>query len=139
MRYQEFVDLVQERGGFGSGDEAERAIRATLSTLGECLYRTERRHLASQLPKEAKVLLRAEADPTVTRHEAACFTLDEFYNRVGARADVTRTHAVEQARAVIAVLRESVPQGEWNHVVHEMPQEYSELLAGESERDQEEF
>jgi uncharacterized protein (DUF2267 family) len=133
MRYQEFVDQVQEQGGFGTRDEAERAIRATLSTLGECLYRTERRHLASQLPKEAKELLRAEADPTVTRHEAACFTLDEFYSRVGARADVTRTHAVEQVGAVIAVLRRVVPEGEWRHVVREMPQEYRELLAEEAE------
>jgi uncharacterized protein (DUF2267 family) len=132
MRYHEFIDRVQEEGGFDARDEAETAIRATLSSLGECLYRTERRHLASQLPKEAEDFLYEYGGSEVTRQGAACFTLDAFYTRVGARADVTHTHAVERARAVIAVLREAMPEGEWQHIVREMPNEYRELLEGES-------
>jgi len=132
MRYNELVDRVQEQGGFGARGEAEEALRATLSVLGECLYRTERRHLASQLPKEAKDFLYEYIDGEVTRHEVTYFTLEEFYNQVGARADVTLTHAIERARAVIAVLREVIPEGEWKHIIREMPNEYRELLQGES-------
>ena len=133
MRYHDLVDRVQEKGELGSHEEAVTAIQATLSTLGECLYRTERRHLASQLPKEAKTFLSEQADPTVTRQEAACHTLQAFYDRVGARAEVTRGRAVEQAKAVMAVLSEAVPPGEWQHIVAELPKEYGELLTGGSE------
>lgn len=133
MRYHELVDRVQEEGGFGSQEEAETAIRATLSSLGECLYRTERRHLASQLPKQAKEFLHEYVDSEVTRQGAACLTLQEFYDRVGARADVTRTRAIEQAKAVTSVLQQTMPEGEWKHIVMEMPKAYRELLTGESE------
>jgi uncharacterized protein (DUF2267 family) len=131
MRYHEFVHQVQEQGGLESRDEAERAIRAVLSSLGECLYRTERRHLASQLPKKAKAFLSEYADSGVTRQGAACLTLQEFYDRVGARADVTRSHAIERAKAVAAVLRDLLPEGEWRHIISEMPKEYRELLGEE--------
>jgi len=134
MRYNELVDRVQEQGGFDSREEAVRALRATLSVLGECLYRTERRHLASQLPQGAKEFLYEYVDGEVIRREVAYFTLEEFYNQVGARADVTHTHAIERARAAIAVLREVIPAGEWEHIIQEMPSEYQELLQGKSSR-----
>lgn len=132
MRYHELVQRVQEEGELHSRDEAVTAIRATLSSLGECLYRTERRHLASQLPEQAKAFLYEYVDSEVTRQAAACLTLQEFYDRVGARADVTRSRAIDQAKAVAAVLREALPEGEWKHVVSEMPKGYRELLVGQS-------
>lgn len=132
MRYHELVRRVQEQGGFDSRDEAVTALRATLSSLGECLYRTERRHLASQLPKEAKEFVYEYVDSEVTRRGAACLTLQEFYDRVGARANVTRSRAIERARAVAAVLQETLPGGEWRHIIVEMPKDYEALLTGES-------
>ena len=131
MRYHDLVERVQKEGELDSQDEAVIAIRATLSSLGECLYRTERGHLASQLPKEAKDFLHEYADQEVTRQESACLTLQEFYDRVGARADVTRSRAIEQAKAVATVLEETLPEGEWKHIVSEMPKEYRGLLVGE--------
>jgi uncharacterized protein (DUF2267 family) len=132
MRYHELVERVQEEGDLGSRDEAATAIRATLSSLGECLYRTERRHLASQLPQQAKEFLYEYIDSEVTRQAAACHTLQEFYDRVGARADVTRSRAIERAKAVAGVLQETLPEGEWKHIIAEMPKEYRELLVGKS-------
>lgn len=132
MRYEELIERVQDEGDLDSRAEAVRAIEATLSTLGECLYRTERRHLASQLPDEAKGFLSEYAEPEVTRHEAAFLTLEAFYDRVGARADVTHAHAVERAKAVLAVLRRVLPEGEWEHVLREAPEEYDGLLGQES-------
>lgn len=131
MRYHELVRRVQQEGGFASRNEAVTAIRATLSSLGECLYRTERRHLASQLPKEAKESLYEYVDSEVTRQGAACPTLQEFYDRVGARADLTRTRAMERARTVTKVLQEILPEGEWKHIIREMPKGYRELLLEE--------
>jgi len=132
MQYEALVEKVQQKGALDSPGEAERAIRATLSTLGECLYRTERRHLASQLPKEAKSFLYEYADMEVTRRRAVSFSLEEFYNRVGARIDLTFTHAVKRAKAVVAVLHETLPEGEWAHIMDELPSEYGQLLADES-------
>ncbi len=132
MRYHEIVRRVQEQGGFDSREEAEVAIEATLSTLGECLYRTALRNLASQLPKEAKDFLYEYDGSEVTRPPTACYTLQEFYDRVGARAGVTRTRAKERAKAVAAVLEEALPEGEWRHIVLEMPKEYRGLLGQET-------
>ncbi len=132
MQYDEFVSRVQERGEFASREEAVKATRATLSTLGECLYQTERRHLASQLPKEMKGFLYEYVDASEPMRRRACFSLGEFYNRVAARADVTQGPAMERAKAVVTVLHEAVPEGEWAHIIREMPDEYRELLEGES-------
>ena len=134
MRFHELVEMVQKEGALESQAEAEKALRATLSSLGECLYRTERRHLASQLPKKAKGYLSEFVDSKVTREGAACLTIQEFYDRVGARADVTRSRAMERAKAVATVLRQALPEGEWRHIILEMPKAYQELLAeGEPE------
>ena len=129
MRYHELVEMVQDEGALDTQAEAEEALRATLSSLGECLYRTERRHLASQLPKEAKdFLTEFVVDSEVTRQGAACLTIQEFYDNVGARADVTRSRAMERAKAVATVLRRALPEGEWRHIILEMPKAYRELL-----------
>ena len=131
MRYHELVHLIQEKGGFDSQEQARTAIRATLSSLGECLYRTERRHLASQLPKPAKEFLHEYLDSEVTRPPTGCHTLQEFYDRVAARADVTRGRGIERAKLVVAALRDLIPEGEWKHILEEMPKEFRELLTGE--------
>ena len=128
MQYDELVHRVQDQGGFDSRVEAISALRATLSTLGERLYRTERRHLASQLPPEAKSFLQEYVDPEMTRQDVSRFNLEEFYGRVGARADVTLSHAIDQTKAVISVLRDILPEGEWDHIKGEMPDDYQRLF-----------
>jgi len=128
MQYDEFIKRVQERANLESLEEAVRATEATLETLGERLYlhRTERRHLASQLPKElGEYLLKRQGD--------GHYLLEEFYNRVSARMDVGYPHAVNRAQAVIAVLRAAVASGEWEHIQSKLPDEYDELLGEEPE------
>ncbi len=131
MQYDKFFSRVQEQGDLASREEAVKATRAILSTLGECLYQTERRHLASQLPKEMEGFLYEFVDSSEPIRRRACFSVDDFYHRVAARADVGRAAAMERAMAVMAVLREAVPEGEWAHIIREMPDEYRELLKGE--------
>jgi uncharacterized protein (DUF2267 family) len=52
MRYDELIGQVRERGRLDSREEAERATRAVLETLGERLAGGEPHDLASQLPQE---------------------------------------------------------------------------------------
>ena len=50
MQYENFMGLVQDKARLTSTDETDRAVRATLSTLGARLYGQEASHVAAQLP-----------------------------------------------------------------------------------------
>ncbi len=126
MRYEEFIDRVAGHVVVGSREEAERVTRATLETLGERLGREERDDLASQLPHELKEYLLA-------RPHSDRFLLDEFYNRVSARADIRHVHGVREAQAVMAVLREAISPGEWEDLLSKLPDDYREAFSVEPE------
>ncbi|MEJ2183422.1 MAG: DUF2267 domain-containing protein [Nitrospirota bacterium] len=126
MSFEEFIQRVQAVGGMSDRAEADRALRAVLETLGERLFRTERDHLAAQLGGELKEVLAAKAQDDR-------YSLEEFYTRVGARADVRYHQAVAYARAVVAVLREAVSPGELRRIFRELPDEYRELFGEEPE------
>ncbi|MEJ2032998.1 MAG: DUF2267 domain-containing protein [Deltaproteobacteria bacterium] len=126
MRERDFVDRVRERAGLESKGEAEKVVRATLETLGERLHKTERVKLAAQLPDELKELLHRRPD-----HDF--FQLEEFYNRVSARAGIRYPHAVEQAMAVATVLKEAVSPGELAEIIADLTEDYRELF-GEKEK-----
>jgi len=49
LNYDEFISQVQRRANLDSREEAERATRATLETLGERLAGGEAKDLAAQL------------------------------------------------------------------------------------------
>jgi uncharacterized protein (DUF2267 family) len=129
MRYEEFVNLVQERANLGTQAEAERIIEVTLATLGERIYRSARDDVAAQLPAGLKEFLYQRARGEVSPEHVNRFSLEEFYNRVSARADVGYPSAVEQARAVFQTLREAISAGEWQDLREELPAEYDELLS----------
>jgi uncharacterized protein (DUF2267 family) len=131
MEYQEFVKRVQAEAELVSSDEAEAAIAAVLGTLGEMLPPTERRHLATQLPKPMKdsVTQWMERPPT-EKGRPHRFGLDEFYNRVAARSNVRHPTAVQCSQAVMKALREAVSEGELADIFRELPHEYDELLTG---------
>lgn len=121
MRYNAFIELVQRKAGLESIDQAVQATEAALETLGERLYRTERENLAAQLPNELKQYL-------FKRQVTDRFSLEEFYERVSARSDVRYHHAVEQARAVMAVLREAISPGELKDILSKLSDDYGELF-----------
>jgi hypothetical protein len=58
--YDEFIGRVQSRGDMSSRGEAERAVRAVLTALGEHLDESEADKLASRLPREVSGYLRQE-------------------------------------------------------------------------------
>jgi len=123
MQYEEFIDRVLEKSGLDSRERATDITRATLETLGERLDRTVRRGVASQLPAELKELLLSRADGEE-------YLLQEFYTRVGARADTKYYDAAERASAVLSVLREAVSSGQLQEMIDSLPDQYSRLFDG---------
>jgi uncharacterized protein (DUF2267 family) len=132
MQRKEFLNKVQDYGGLENADEALHMTEIFLSTLGEWLYRTEAHNMASQLPKEFQKFPFKEQDPEHTRAEVDSYPLEEFYNRIKGRADVTFKEAVKIAKAVAQALKEAVSPGEIENVLEELPDEFNELFAPQS-------
>jgi uncharacterized protein (DUF2267 family) len=122
MQFGEFIDRVQERTGLSSRDDVEAVIKAVLETLGERLDRKVRNGVEAQLPNELKesLLVRAQA--------IGQYNVEEFFNRVGARADLTYQDATERTRQVLSILREAISDGEIQDIRESLPGEYDILL-----------
>ena len=109
MHYQEFVSRVNESIRSRYPGEAEYAIQATLSTLGEHLGCLEAEALASRLPAE----LEAQLSSGNYAEAAKDFAPEEFYRRVAARleepsASNAGEHARTSADAVLKALSEAM-------------------------------
>lgn len=128
MEYIGFISRVQKYGGLESFDDAVRFTEAVLETLGERLYRTESSDLAAQLPKGLKKFIYEKQPPEQSRNEVKRFSLEEFYNRVCARARVGYPDAVRQSKAVMTVLQEAVSAGELEDIKNELPHEFHKLF-----------
>jgi uncharacterized protein (DUF2267 family) len=121
MHYAQFMQKVQEYSGLENSNEASKVIKATLETMSERMPKTHREHLAAQLPDEMKVFL-------AKGKHMEYLTLEEFYRRVGNRADISNHDAVKYAEAVARVLREAVASGELKDILSVFPDEYNELF-----------
>jgi uncharacterized protein (DUF2267 family) len=128
MQYDEFIQRIQEYAGVDDSEQAVRVTEAVLGTLGERLYRTEQSQLAAQLPRGIREFLTAEQTQETTRGQVERYGLEEFYNRVSARADIGYPHAVKLARGVMGVLQEAVSAGEIEQIKQELPDEYDKLF-----------
>jgi uncharacterized protein (DUF2267 family) len=122
MQFDDFVTRVQEQTRLDTRDEAIQITRAVLETLGERLDRKVRNGVEAQLPNELKEFLLARAE------HGDLYDVHEFYNRVGARADLTYGNAMERTRQVISVLREAIPDGEIEDILEDLPPEYGGLF-----------
>ena len=123
MQFDDFITRVQEQARLDTREESIRITRAVLETLGERLDRKVRNGLEAQLPNELKDFLLARVE------HSDQYDLQEFYNRVGARADLTAREATERTKQVVAVLREAVPGGEMEDILEDLSPEYGELFA----------
>ncbi|WP_127360300.1 DUF2267 domain-containing protein [Actinacidiphila soli] len=57
MRWEAFLEAVQERGEYSSRQEAERAARVVLALLGAHVVGSERAELAARLPETYALVL----------------------------------------------------------------------------------
>jgi uncharacterized protein (DUF2267 family) len=127
MQYDEFIERVQIEGGIDSSEEARQATEAVLETLAECIYRTEQAHLAAQLPRGIKEFLMTKSIET-SRGEVQHLSLEQFYNRVGARTNSRYPHAVKLAKAVTEVLMDAVSTGEIDEIRRDLPGDFGKLF-----------
>ncbi len=121
MNYAQFIEQVRDCAQLDSKEQAEKITVAALETLGERLSRQERNDLAAQLPPELKKMLNRR--PTTDR-----FSLEEFYNRFGARAGLTYGDAVKQSHEVMRVMCQAAASRELDDILAEFPDEYLELF-----------
>src|SRR5258707_8118269 len=117
----DLISIIVREAGL-THEEAERALHATLKTLGERLPRGEARELAEELPDPFRPDL-FDGDM------AQRFGLDEFLRRVAAREGVSQEEARRHARAVFAALGFVVSPEELHDVTAELPREFAPVVA----------
>ncbi|MCO6008154.1 DUF2267 domain-containing protein [Actinoallomurus purpureus] len=113
MDYREFIQVTQREGGI-DGDLAERAARATLTTLAKRLSPGQARGLLERLPAEMKPWLH-------TQRVAEGFDVDEFLCRVAEREGVDVETTERHAHAVFFALGRAVSRDEIADVADELP------------------
>ncbi|MDT0346370.1 DUF2267 domain-containing protein [Streptomyces litchfieldiae] len=121
MSYGSFLSTVRDRGEY-PGDEAERAVEAVLTTLGERLPSHSAEHLADQLPTPlAQILENADG-------AGRSWGVEEFITHVAQRADEDEETAETDTRVVFSVISEQVTGGEMNKLLSQLPTGYAELF-----------
>ncbi len=127
MKYEEFIEHVQKRANLASRGEAERATRAALETLAECISPEERYDAASQLPRGLALYLEQpflgtwnQPAPSTKRP----FPLEEFFQRMSVREEMPPATAREHAHAVMSVLVSAISRGEFEDIRRQLPIEY---------------
>lgn len=137
MNFDQFTGRVQNRLELPGTGQTVRAIRATLTTLGERIQEGEAEDLASSLPMEIDFYLTGAVDEHAQR-----FDWDEFVERIWERERMSdpgdRADAVYHAQVIIAVLHEVVSPGEMQQVRDQLPadDDWDQLFELVDEEDQ---
>jgi len=133
MQLPEFMDRVEKRRETASRARVEELVKASLATLGERLYRTERDELKAQLPKDMEGFLERESIREAQPIDTEGFSLEEYYQRVAARTEVGFPEVVEWSRDVMAVLEEAVSATVIEDMLSTLPDSYRGLFGREPE------
>jgi uncharacterized protein (DUF2267 family) len=120
MDEQTFVTRVTELVGFSDVRQAERAIRATLATLGGQLPARERNAFANALPATFRASLGEDGYRALDR--------GEFYQLVGLREGVSLGFAREHAQVVCRVLGEQLPPDLCGAISQLLPESVADLF-----------
>jgi uncharacterized protein (DUF2267 family) len=123
MQEHEFVSAVKESLDLPDNRSAERAVKATLTVLGQRLEGGEAKDLASQLPGGL-----ADALPNEGGGER--FDVDTFYQRIAEQEGegVTVAQARQHARAIAKGLETALTDGEWQNFTSQLPNDFQDFL-----------
>lgn len=126
MQEHEFVAAVKESLGLPDNQSAERAVRATLTVLGQRLEGGEAKDLASQLPGGL-----ADALPNEGAGER--FDVSTFYERIAEQEGdgVTVAQARQHARSIAKGLENALTDGEWHNFTSQLPKDFQDFLGTE--------
>ncbi|MEU2288127.1 DUF2267 domain-containing protein [Streptomyces sp. NPDC013178] len=124
MRWDEFLAAVQERGEYGTPQEAERAARVVLALLGAHLVGEARAELAARLPETfAMVLLNP-----LQAHEP--LSPERFIRATAAWIEgATERTATWDVSAVLSVAADAAGEDLLGRVLLQLPPGY-DLLFG---------
>jgi uncharacterized protein (DUF2267 family) len=122
MKYDAFLDRVEERAHIADRGEAERTVVVVLQDLLDRISAKEGHDLLAQLPYQLK------RSVAVTFAQVP-LSRDDFVARVAEELDVSEQEARHRIRAVFGTLREAVSWGELEDVLLELDPEYADLLA----------
>jgi uncharacterized protein (DUF2267 family) len=115
---------VADRAGLFP-DGARRATEAVLETLAERIAAGEVDDLIALLPLELHApLARGKQHGN---GKAVRMPLDDFVRRVAEREGISLEAAREHVAAVLATLRELLPDAEWRDVTAQLPRDYEAL------------
>lgn len=121
MKYDKFIGKVMNELQIGTRAKGVRAVRATLTALGERLQEGDATDLAGALPMEIDFyVLNAE--------HGQSFGFDDFVDRVMEIDNVDRPDAVYRAKVVMKIVGEAVPQGEIEDIMQGLPDEFDQLF-----------
>jgi len=121
MQFSQFVGQAQHRLELPDEGPAVRAIRATLTTLGERIQEGEAKDLASSLPMEIDRFL-------LTADSSQRFDYTEFVARVAEREHADRSDAAYHSKRIVQLLAEAVPPGELDQVRAQLPADFDPLF-----------
>jgi uncharacterized protein (DUF2267 family) len=116
----DFIKTVEQTAGIPE-DDAKKATRAVLRTLGERLSGGEAQDIAEELPEDLGSWI-------VDGDQAQAFDLDEFIRRVADREGVVEDVAQRHARGVFAALGRFVSPDELHDMASELPNTFGPLL-----------
>jgi uncharacterized protein (DUF2267 family) len=122
LKYDQFIDRVDQRAELADRREAERTVLTVLQTLLDRISAKEGHDLLAQLPAR----LKTSVDVTVAR---VPLSRDEFVERVADELEIPPEEARNRIRAMFATLRDAVTWGELGDVLLELDPEYADLLA----------
>ncbi len=121
MQYEEFIDAVQEALAMEDRERVEGIVETVLWTLSGRLKPAARHDIAAQLGGELK-------EPFQRSDAREIISLDEFFNRVSARADLNLVEVQSYSKAVVDALHGALSEGEYSDMVEELPSEYAAWL-----------
>lgn len=125
MQYDNLISAVRESAHIAEHDVADRAVRSTLTVLGQRVAGGQGANLAAQLPGDLGDMFPADAP-------GERFDLAEFYQRVAEQEGVTEAQARQHARATMAAVTVAVTDGEVDALTSQLPDEYADLMQSEN-------
>jgi len=121
MNFDEFTGELQHRLELAGTGETVRAIRATLSTLGQRLPEGNAEDLATSLPMEVKWYL------TGAVHEhGQRFDWQEFVQHVSEIEETDPAEAAYHARVVVDLVETLVPESDFQQLRDSLPESEDE-------------
>ena len=117
MNFDEFTGAVQHRLELPGTGETVRAIRATLSTLGQRIPAGNAEDLAASLPMEIQWYMTG----AVAEHGQR-FDWQEFVTRVSEITGAERPEAAYQAQVIVDLVASQVPQSDLRQLRDSLPE-----------------